>query len=202
MNKLLDIKKKIPNNVLIVVAGKNRTVEELEEVIKTGAAIIGENRAQELLEKYPRLKDKAAFHFIGHLQTNKVKDIINKVELIHSVDNFKLARIINKYANHPKKVLVEINTTGEKNKYGVNPEKLSAFIKKTGKFTNIKIVGLMTMGKLTQNPERNRKYFKTLANLAKENNLEYLSMGTSQDYQVAIQEGANIIRLGKIIFES
>jgi len=188
-------------NIIIIVAGKNRTVGQLEEVIKAGAKIIGENRVQELLEKYPYLKNKVIFHFIGHLQTNKVKDIVNKVELIHSLDSLRLARAIDKYAQKPVNVLVEINTTGEKNKFGIQAKNLSDFIKKTSKLKNIKITGLMTMGKLTKNPEENRKYFKLLAVLAKKNNLKNLSMGTSQDYQIALEEGTNIVRLGKVIFE-
>jgi len=208
-NEIEEKAKKITKDITIVVAGKNRTIKELEEVIKAGATIIGENRAQELLEKYHLLEDKASFHFIGHLQTNKVKDVINKVNLIHSVDSFRLAKEISKQAKKPISILVEVNTTREKNKFGIPEENLVDFIIKTSKLNNLKIQGLMTMGKFTQNPENNRKYFrklKKLAELIEHKNIprvemKYLSMGTSQDFEVAIEEGANIVRIGRSIFE-
>jgi len=208
-NKIEEKVRKNPRDTTIVVAGKNRTIKEIEEVIKAGATIIGENKAQELLEKYYLLKDKVSFHFIGHLQTNKVKYIINKVNLIHSVDSLRLAKEISKQAKKPIHILVEVNTTREKNKFGILEENLVDFIIKTSKFNNLQIQGLMTMGVFTKNPENNRKYFRKLKKLAEfiehKNipcvEMKHLSMGTSQDFEVAIEEGATIVRIGRSIFE-
>ena len=205
------LKKRINSDVTIVVVGKNRTVEELKEAVAAGAKFIGENRAQELVEKYPALN--VTWHFIGHLQTNKIDLVIPRVAMIQSLDSLKLALKLDvKLRNLGKKmpVLLEVNTSKEESKYGFLPGEIIEVTQKINGLKNLQIRGLMTMGKLVKNPEENRPYFKLLFNLAQQIknlklsrvSMQYLSAGTSRDFEIAIEEGANIIRLGEIIFKS
>ncbi|AIS52665.1 alanine racemase domain-containing protein [Thermoanaerobacter kivui] len=195
---------------MIVAATKTFGVETIKEAIACGITDIGENKVQELNEKYPHLKDEVNFHFIGHLQTNKVKYVIDKVKLIHSLDRVKLAEEINKRAKQKGLImdcLVEINIGGEESKYGIPPEEMNNFIKEIEKYDNIKIKGLMTIAPYLPSEEV-RPYFKKMKELfdrlkeIKQHNVEaqFLSMGMSNDYCVAVEEGANIVRIGTSIF--
>ncbi|MGB9780854.1 YggS family pyridoxal phosphate-dependent enzyme [Caldanaerobacter sp.] len=199
-----------PREILIVAATKTFGVDAIKEAISCGITAIGENRVQELMEKYPYLEGQVEFHFIGHLQTNKVKYIIDKVKLIHSLDREKLAEEIDKRAKQKGIImdcLLEINIGGEDTKFGISPEEMHNLVKKLEKYDNIKIKGLMTIAPYLP-PEKVRPYFKKMKELfeelkeIKQNNVEaqYLSMGMSNDYWVAVEEGANIVRIGTAIF--
>ncbi|WP_460049099.1 YggS family pyridoxal phosphate-dependent enzyme [Thermoanaerobacter brockii] len=199
-----------PEEILIVAATKTFGVETIKEAIACGITDIGENKVQELNEKYPYLKNEVEFHFIGHLQTNKVKYIIDKVKLIHSLDSIKLAEEIDKRAKQKSLIidcLVEINIGGEESKYGIPPEEMHNFVKKMEKYDNIRIRGLMTIAPYLP-PEEVRPYFRKMKELfeelkeIKQHNVqvEFLSMGMSNDYWVAVEEGANIVRIGTSIF--
>jgi pyridoxal phosphate enzyme (YggS family) len=193
-----------------VAATKTFGVETIKEAIACGITDIGENKVQELNEKYPYLRNEVEFHFIGHLQTNKVKYIIDKVKLIHSLDSIKLAEEIDKRAKQKSLIidcLVEINIGGEESKYGIPPEEMHNFVKEMGKYDNIRIRGLMTIAPYLP-PEEVRPYFRKMKKLfeelkeIKQHNVqvEFLSMGMSNDYWVAVEEGANIVRIGTSIF--
>ena len=199
-----------PGEILIVAATKTFGVDVIKEAISCGITAIGENRVQELMEKYPYLNGEVEFHFIGHLQTNKVKYLIDKVRLIHSLDREKLAEEIDKRAKQKGIImdcLLEINIGGEDTKFGISPEEMHNFINKLEKYDNIKIKGLMTIAPYLP-PEEVRPYFKRMKELfeelkkIKQKNVEaqYLSMGMSNDYWVAVEEGANIVRIGTAIF--
>lgn len=199
------------SSISLVVAGKGRTIKQLETLINLGVKIIGENTAQELERKYAILGDKARWHFIGHLQRNKVDKVVNKVDMVHSLDSVKLAETINKKLirlNKKMAVLIQVNASLESSKHGVTPDLLFNFISKINKFNSLKIEGLMTMGKLTSNSEDNKKYFETVVKLSKQIDqmkmpgvqMKYLSMGMSNDYEVAIEAGANMIRVGSALF--
>lgn len=200
-----------PEEIELVVVTKGVPLPLIEVAIKAGVTDIGENRAQEIIEKYAYLKDKPIWHFIGHLQTNKVKRIIGFTELIHSVDSPHLLEEIDKRAGgigKIQRVLIEVNVSKEASKYGVLPEELFDFLKQTGNFKNVSIEGLMTMAPYTE-PEKTRIYFKILKELfdnLKERDLpgvrmKYLSMGMSNDFEVAIEEGSNMVRIGTAIFQ-
>lgn len=199
-----------PDDILLLAVTKTFGIDNIEEAISCGITDIGENKAQELNEKYPYLKDKVNFHFIGHLQTNKVKYVIDKVKLIHSLDSIRLADEIDKRAKQKKIImdcLVEINIGGEESKYGILPDEMHNFIKSMEKYDNIKIRGLMTVAPSLPDEEV-RIYFKKMKVLfdelkaIKQENVDvkYLSMGMSNDYCVAIEEGSNIVRIGTSIF--
>lgn len=202
-----------PNEIKLVAVTKNVPASVIETVIEAGISDIGENRAQEAIEKYACLKNKVSWHFIGHLQTNKVKLMIDFVELIHSVDSLHLAEEIEKRAKNAGKiqrVLIEVNVSKEASKYGVAPEALFNFLRQTELFKNISIDGLMTMAPYVSDPEETRVYFRELKSLFKkikeENlpwlNMKYLSMGMSNDFEVAIEEGSNMVRIGTAIFKT
>ena len=206
------IKVEIPNNVSLVVSTKTRTVEEIEEVINAGAEIIGENRVQEAALKYKEIDDSIDWHLIGHLQSNKVKQAVNIFSMIQSVDSIKLAEKIDKECKNIDKkmsVLLEINIASEESKYGFEPnaEKLSKILKYIKEnLTNLEVKGLMTVEPYFNEPEKSRIYLQkmnTLYDKIKSNNfpeLEILSMGMTNSYKVAIEEGANMVRIGTAIF--
>jgi len=215
-NNFLKIKKEIPDYVQIVLAAKTRTKEEIEEAISAGAEIIGENYVQEAEKMYQELGDKARkvkWHLIGALQKNKINRALRIFDCIQTVDSSELAEAINKRAEKLDKkisVFIEINIGSEITKAGVKPEykiikELAEYI---SKLNYLKLEGLMTMGPRAGNPEDVRIYFrktKEFFNRLKGANipnveLKYLSMGMSNSYKVAIEEGANMIRLGTVIF--
>lgn len=209
--------------ITLVVATKGRTVEQIKEVIACGITDIGENRIQEALIKYdamsgaryaPRLK----WHMIGHLQTNKVKDAVRLFDLIQSVDSSRLAEEINRQAERINKVqdiLLEVNISAEPSKFGVQPDDVFELIEKITNLKNIGIKGLMGIAPITDDPEKSRPYFRRLKELLVKINeshlsagkagilnhkFQILSMGMSDDFTVAVEEGANMIRLGRAIF--
>lgn len=202
--------KKSREDVILLAATKTVDIDTINYAINSGIAYIGENKVQELLSKQDGIID-VHHHFIGHLQTNKVKDIINRVELIHSVDSIKLAKEISKQAEKHNKVmdiLLEINIGDEESKWGFTPENILSVIEELKEFKNIKICGLMAIPPICDEPENNRKYFKEmfkLFELIKSKNIDncfmnYLSMGMSDDFDIAIEEGANLVRVGTALF--
>lgn len=192
-------------DITVIAATKMQNVDVLNE-FKQNGLIFGENRVQELIDKYPYI-DGVNWHFIGQLQTNKVKYIIDKVELIHSVDRIELATEINKQANKIGKiqnVLLEVNIGGEESKGGVNSENIDKLIEQILLYKNVKICGLMTVMPLIEidfNPyEKMRKLYDDKKKTYKEADWKYLSMGMSADYIEAIKYGSNMIRLGRVLF--
>lgn len=205
------INKETGDDVLLVAVTKTHPADIINEAIDAGATDIGENKAQEIMDKYDQVKP-VRWHMIGHLQTNKVKYIIDKVDMIHSVDSLKLAKEINKRAaNHDKimDVLVQVNSAQEESKFGVTSEETGELIDAIlANCPNVKICGLMCIAPFDENPDNVRKYFAELKKLyddykkIEHDNLDfkYLSMGMSHDYNVAIEEGSNLVRVGTAIF--
>ncbi|MBI4035146.1 MAG: YggS family pyridoxal phosphate-dependent enzyme [Candidatus Chisholmbacteria bacterium] len=192
-----------PKDIRLLVAGKYATADQLLQLIKAGHKLIGENRAQDLKRKYQAIGDQAEWHFIGHLQRNKVKAVLPYITTLHSLDNLRLAQELEKQLvkiNKTLPVLVEVNTSREITKSGIYPEDTPQFIKSLSQFPHLKVTGLMTMAAQVTSPEDNRPHFKTLSQLAQTTGLSELSMGTSQDFEVAIAAGATIVRLGRIVF--
>lgn len=196
----------------IILLGVTKTIDtnKINILKNLGVSNFGENKAQELLAKYNEI-DNCNWHFIGHLQTNKVKQIIDKVSLIHSVDTLKLAEEINKKAKEINKkmdILIEINIANELSKNGIKCEDAENFAKNLLQFPNLSLKGLMCVAPFVENPQHNREFFKKMKNLFIDINeknkhnicMDYLSMGMTNDYTVAIEEGANIVRIGTGIF--
>ena len=205
------ILKEIPDNVEIVAAAKSRTAEEILEAIEAGIRIIGENYIQESLPIIEKIGDRAIWHFIGHLQKNKVKYVVPIYHMIETVDSRPLAEQISKHAlKHGKvmPVLIEINSAREPQKFGVFPEKALDLIKDIKALPGLKVMGLMTMGPAVELPDHLRPFFeetKALFDAIRNECIEgvemkYLSMGMSDSYRVAIEAGANVIRIGTKIF--
>ena len=201
-----------PQEIILVAVTKTVEADRVEEAIAAGVNIIGESRVQEAKEKYGRVKSRIIWHLVGHLQRNKAKDAVKIFDLIHSVDSAKLAKEIDKQARKVgkiQKILVEVNVSGEESKYGLSPEEVITFLKEVSGLPNIKVKGLMTMAPLYENPEDCRPYFRKLKELVEEVKAEnikdaemvYLSMGMSNDFEVAIEEGSNMVRIGRAIFE-
>jgi pyridoxal phosphate enzyme (YggS family) len=200
-----------PGEVLLVAVTKTRTAEEINEAIDAGITDIGENRVQEIMEKFEAVKP-VRWHMIGHLQTNKVKYIIDKVSLIHSVDSFRLAEEIDRRAGqHNKKmdILIQVNAAQEESKFGITTEETGKLIEDIlEKCPNIRIRGLMCIAPFEEDPENVRVWFREVKTLydrysrLSHPNLEfrYLSMGMSNDFGAAILEGSNLIRIGTAIF--
>lgn len=193
-----------PKDIRLICVTKEANSSQILDALSHGVTELGENRVKEAILKHRAIADNATWHLIGHLQTNKVKEAVNMFTLIHSVDSIKLAQYINKEAAKLGKiqdVLIEVNTSGEKTKFGISPEETHNFIESLKLLNNIKITGLMTVTPLSNNPEKSRPYFKLLKKLADQYTLKELSMGMTQDYQVAVEEGATMVRLGRAIFK-
>ena len=200
--------KTIPNNVILVAATKYASIDDMFILLKHGINNFGENRVDSFLNKYNELKNEnIIWHFIGHLQRNKCKDIINKIDILHSLDSLELAKIIEKERHDILPTFIEVSINLEENKNGVDYRYLKDFIIKMKEFKKIKIIGLMIMSKKYSNHDELINQFKKIKELR--NNLEqelnislpYLSMGMSDDYVEAISQGANYIRLGRILFD-
>ena len=200
-----------PSSIKLVTVTKTVSIEGIREALAAGAAIFGENRVQEAKEKIEQLGQTASWHLIGHLQTNKAKYAVKLFDLIHSVDNLELAAELDKQAAMMGKiqdVLVEVNIAGEAAKAGVAIDDAINLVKQAAKFRNIRIKGLMTMPPFSDNPDDSRPYFKKLkqlsAMIAAENipgaSMTELSMGMSNDFEIAIEEGATLVRVGTAIF--
>jgi len=183
------LREEVGSAVTIVVATKYLTVDELELLVDARVEVVGENRAQDLETKHARWGDAFRWHFIGHLQSRKAKIVNETCELCHSLDSESAARKLAIPA------LVEVNLSGEPTKSGVAPEELASFL---GLYPDVR--GLMTMPPATADPEDSRPYFRRLRELGAEHGLRELSMGTSQDYRVAVEEGATLIRVGSTVF--
>jgi pyridoxal phosphate enzyme (YggS family) len=194
-DNLARVREELPDGVQILAAVKYVPLEELGTLAEAGIELVGENRAQDLEAKaaaHPELR----WHFIGQLQSRKVKQIVPHAELIHSVASDSALRQLEKHGSPETKVLVEVNTAGEEAKAGIAPEELGDFIARCP----VTVTGLMTMPPYTEDPEASRPHFAALKGLADEHGLRELSMGTSQDYRVAAEEGATIVRLGTILY--
>lgn len=198
-------------DILLVAASKTVSADILNAIAQKKPMHFGENRVQELLKKYDILKESCKWHFIGRLQTNKVRDIIDKVIMVHSLDRIELAEEIQKRAKIRDRimdVLVQVNISGESTKTGVAPDCLLQFLRKIALLPNLRVRGLMTIAPYMDNPEDVRWIFRELKNISvdieRENidniSMEYLSMGMSHDFETAIEEGANIVRIGSSIF--
>lgn len=199
------------NQITLVAVSKTHPAEDIAAVYECGVRDFGENKVQELMDKYEKLPKDIRWHMIGHLQTNKVKYIIDKVALIHSVDSVKLAQEISKQAckkNVTAHILIEINTGDEESKFGVRFEEVVKLIEEIAKLPNIVIDGLMAVAPYVENPQENRQYFVKMRDLYVDIigknidnvNMNVLSMGMSGDYEVAIEEGATHVRVGTGIF--
>ncbi len=197
--------------VTLIAVSKTKPISMIETVYKEGIFEFGENKVQELCEKAACLPEKIHWHMIGHLQRNKVKQVIQKACLIHSVDSIRLAEQIEQEAKKLGKevfILIEVNIAQEETKYGISPIEVQEFIQKVAIMPHIRIKGLMTSAPYVANPEENREYFKNLSQLyidiQKKNidnvNMEILSMGMTNDYEIAIEEGATHVRVGTGIF--
>jgi len=183
-----------PAGVEICAAIKYVGVEELHALAQGGIELVGENRAQDLAAKHARMGDTFAWDFIGALQSRKVRDLAPLVRLIQSVASESALRQLER---HPvDEILVEVNVAGEQGKAGIDPAELGDFIARSP----VAVTGLMTMPPAVERPEDSRRHFARLAELAAEHGLERLSMGTSQDFEVAVAEGATIVRLGSVLY--
>lgn len=193
-----------PNEVRLIAVTKYVSTERATEALEAGINNLGENRDEGLLEKWQVLGDKPIWHFIGTLQTRKVKNIIDKVEYIHSLDRLSLAEEINKRANKKVKCLVQVNVSEEESKHGLTPEEAIVFIQSLRSFENISVAGLMTMAPLTSDEKVLHDCFyrlRMLRDQVQAYHLEFapcteLSMGMSNDYAIAIEEGATMVRIG------
>ncbi len=199
------------DEVTLISVSKTKPVSMLMEAYDAGVRIFGENKVQELVEKYEQMPKDIHWHMIGHLQRNKVKYIIDKVDLIHSVDTLQLAEEISKQAvkhNVTANILIEINIGDEESKFGIKPDDVFKFVDDVYKMPNVSVKGLMCVAPYTENSEENRKFFKKMYELCVDikermgdnNEVNILSMGMTGDYQVAIEEGATMIRVGTGIF--
>ena len=199
------------SEVTLIAVSKTKPVEMLREVYDAGARDFGENKVQEICEKYDKLPDDIKWHMIGHLQRNKVKQVIDKAALIHSVDSYRLAQEISVQAQ--KKgltipILIEVNIAGEESKFGTSAEDTIQLVEEIAELPNLKIQGLMTIAPYVVDAEENRLYFRQIKQLSvdiKNKNIDnvsmdVLSMGMTGDYEVAIEEGATMVRVGTGIF--
>lgn len=199
-------------DILLIAVTKTRTPQEILEAVDCGITDIGENKVQELLDKYPQVQAPVRWHLIGHLQTNKVKYIIDKVHLIHSVDSIRLAREIDRRAEAAgiiANILIQVNAAGEESKFGVAPEDVRSLVGSIlEECGSVRIKGLMHIAPFAEDPEAVRTYFTEVKNLYEQlaeirhpgMDFSVLSMGMSNDFGVAIEEGANAIRVGTSIF--
>ena len=203
--------KDLPLGIELVAAAKTRTPAEIQEAVNAGINIIGENYVQEAEPAFELIGNKVRWHFIGHLQKNKIKKAVRIFDMIETVDSYGLAKEIDKRCGDISKVmpvLVEVNSARENQKSGVLPQTVVDFIKDISDFKNIKISGLMTMGPWRDNPQDLRPYFRETKYLFDEiktlgvanADIKYLSMGMTDSYKIAIEEGANVVRIGTLIF--
>ena len=200
-----------PQEVILIAVSKTKPLFMLEEAYEAGARDFGENKVQEILEKHPKMPEDARFHMIGHLQRNKVKQVLPHAVLIHSVDSYRLAEQISQEAGKlgiTAKILLEVNVAKEESKFGMMPEDVEEMAGQIAALPHLQIEGLMTIAPFVDDPEKNRPVFRKLYQLSvdikKKNidnvNMGVLSMGMTGDYQVAVEEGSTMIRVGTGIF--
>jgi len=204
------IRTKIPEGVQVMAVVKNVPTEKIFEAIAARLEGIGENRVQEAKSRFKTIKEKfpkVKVHFIGHLQTNKINSALEMFDCLESLDSFHLAEEVSKRAKQPIEVFIEVNTSGETSKFGVEPGKALELAKEISVLPNIKLTGLMTIGALSGDVDKLRDCFKVLRGLRDKirgsglNEVVHLSMGMSQDFPLAIEEGSDIIRIGRALFE-
>ncbi len=195
-----------PGDVALVAVTKTVGPDAARALVRAGAADLGENRAQELERKAGELRDlPVRWHMIGHLQRNKVRAVLPLVDLVHSVDSLRLAREMDHQAaklGRKARALIEMNISGEASKFGLRPEELPPLLKEMRALENVVVEGLMTMPPLADDPEKSRPCFRRLRELRDAHGLKHLSMGMSQDYAVAVEEGATFVRVGTALFKS
>lgn len=202
---------RMEDEVTLIAVTKTVEADVINEAISLGIDNIGENKVQEINRKYDSINGNVNWHMIGHLQSNKVKYIIDRVSLIHSLDRLSLAKEIDKRAkanNLIKDVLIQVNVAEEESKFGLKLEKVIPFIESVLEYENIRVKGLMTMAPFAQNPKEVRFVFRDLRNLGleiekrhyKNVEMKYFSMGMTNDYEIAIEEGANMVRIGTALF--
>lgn len=201
-----------PDEVQLLLATKTVSPERINRAIHSGATLIGESRAQELAEKYDKIDYKdAELHFIGHLQTNKVNQVLRYTSFIHSVDRMRLAnRLHRRLTNLNRKIdiLIQVNTSYEESKFGVKPEDAIELIEEVSKLDTLQIKGLMTIGKLSSDPDEARQCFRLLKEIQQEViekeipgvEMDILSMGMSDDFKIAVEEGSTMVRIGTSVF--
>ena len=202
-----------PKNIKLIAVTKTRTSETIDSALKSGIEFIGENKVQEAGQQLPLLKEKyKEFHFVGHLQSNKIPKLMKlNPALIHSIDKFSTAEKLNEYLSQKDKkqdILIQVNTSEEQSKFGIKPDETLDLIKKISSLSHLKIRGLMTIGIFSDDENKIRNCFQILRKIfekikAEKNpnvEMKYLSMGMTNDFEIAIQEGANIIRIGTAIF--
>lgn len=200
-----------PEEITLIAVSKTYPVSAIEQAIKAGSKDFGENRVQELVDKIEQVKEDVKWHLIGHLQTNKVKYITGKVNLIHSVDSLKLAQEIQRQSLKQdviSNILIEVNVAKEESKHGVYLEEVEALIREIANLSHVRVQGFMTVAPFVEDPEMNREVFQKLYKLSvdiqKQNidniSTNILSMGMSNDFEVAIEEGATMVRVGTAIF--
>ena len=203
-NNLSTLKSNLPERISLVAVSKTKSENELLQAYDAGQRIFGENKIQEMATKFEALPKDIKWHMIGHVQTNKVKYMAPFVDMIHAVDSIKLLKEIQKQAlknDRVIKCLIQVRIAKEETKFGIPSNELDPLLKHAKSFSNIKIKGLMGMASFTKNKKQIRNEFKLLANLFKyHSDLQVLSMGMSGDYLIAIEEGANMIRVGSKIF--
>jgi pyridoxal phosphate enzyme (YggS family) len=190
------VRSEVGDDVEILAAVKYVPLEELDVLAEAGATLLGENRAQDLEDKVAAHPGRFIWDFIGHLQSRKVRQILPHVRYIHSVASDSVLAQLERHGGADTEVLVEVNVAGEPGKSGIAPTELAGFLERCP----VRVVGLMTMPPLAERPEDSRRHFAALAELAGRHGLGQLSMGTSQDYRVAVEEGATIIRLGTTLY--
>jgi hypothetical protein len=194
----------------LLVATKYLAVDDMARLVPEGIRLVGENRAEGLMEKYSRWSEEFEFHFIGHLQSRKAKTVLPCVSLIHSVESISLVEELDRRTSSEAKVLLEVNVSGEENKYGILPAAAAAFLEQAATYERVRFTGLMTMAPFVDDPEEARPVFRGLRELrdslvpmfAGRYELTELSMGMSNDYEVAVEEGATIIRIGSALFSN
>ena len=203
-NNLSTLRANLPERISLVAVSKTKSENELLQAYDAGQRIFGENKIQEMATKFEALPKDIKWHMIGHVQTNKVKYMAPFVDMIHAVDSIKLLKEIQKQAlknDRVIKCLIQVRIAKEETKFGIPSNELEPLLKHAKSFSNIKIKGLMGMASFTKNKKQIRNEFKLLANLFKyHSDLQVLSMGMSGDYLIAIEEGANMIRVGSKIF--
>ncbi len=211
-NEIADILKKSNRKDDVIIIGVTKTIDidRIQKIVDLGIKDLGENKVQELLDKYDKIKGEVNWHFIGHLQRNKVKYIIDKVKMIHSVDSVKLAKEINKEAHKHgiiMDILIQVNIGEEESKYGIKINQVEEFIKSIHMFANLRVKGLMCIAPYTKDVELLSNLFNSLyeknidiSNKKLDNKYSHLSMGMSNDYKIAIEEGSNMVRIGTGIF--
>ena len=189
------VRERVGNDVEICAAIKYVEAEDLPALAEAGIELVGENRAQELLKKQEEHRELFSWDFIGALQSRKLRDISPNVRLIHSIASESALRRLEQ--NPAPEVLIQVNVAGEESKEGIAPAEIGSYLERCP----VPVTGLMTMPPFAERPEQSRPYFARLAELAAEHGLERLSMGTTQDFEVAVQEGATIVRLGSVLYE-